>query len=397
MMSIQESRLPWSLPEGWQWVTLGQIATIINGLSYENHQIQNEPAGDSCLIIRSGNIQNGQIVFGKTEVYLPKDVVCAEQFVQQGDVLIVSSTGSKRSIGKAGLVATDLPLASFGAFLYALRPGTVVDRCYFSYFFLTRYYRKQVAGLARGSSINNLKRNQLSEMKFPLPPKAEQERIAERLNGLFAKLKEANKLIEEGLFFIEQAREALMEKVFRGELSPGSEVWPSMPLGSLIQLRAGDALSRIRMNQSGCIPVYGGNGVSGMHDESNTDHETIVIGRVGTNCGCVHLTAKQAWITDNALVVGFDENRLHRLFLCYALEYMQLRQYSNSSAQPVISGKAIYPLLLRLPPLVEQRRLAALMGSFFARLQQARQLGEQAEMELVEQTVLQQAFEGKLA
>jgi hypothetical protein len=78
-----------------------------NLLRLVRHQIKTSRWEIHAWSYAAATFQNGQIVFGKTEVYPPKDVVCAEQFVQQGDVLIVSSTGSKRSIGKFTQHCTD--------------------------------------------------------------------------------------------------------------------------------------------------------------------------------------------------------------------------------------------------------------------------------------------------
>ena len=38
---------------------------------------------------------------------------------------------------------------------------------------------------------------------------------------------------------------------------------------------------------------------------------------------------------------------------------MNLRQFANATAQPVVSGKLLYPLLFPLPPLAEQQRIVA--------------------------------------
>lgn len=38
---------------------------------------------------------------------------------------------------------------------------------------------------------------------------------------------------------------------------------------------------------------------------------------------------------------------------------MNLGQNNNATAQPVVSGKKIYPMLFPLPPLDEQKRIVA--------------------------------------
>lgn len=148
------------------------------------------------------------------------------------------------------------------------------------------------------------------------------------------------------------------------------------------------------MKPEGGIPVYGGNGVTGYHDKKNVDTETLVIGRVGYYCGSIHLTPARAWITDNALKVIFSEENLYKNFLYWLLKGTNLKEQENATAQPVISGRKIYPIVLAIPPLAEQRRivakvdqLMALCDQLKARVNQARQVHKQLANALVEQAV----------
>lgn len=43
--------------------------------------------------------------------------------------------------------------------------------------------------------------------------------------------------------------------------------------------------------------------------------------------------------------------------MVYELTYMNLGKNNNATAQPVVSGKKIYPLLFAVPPLEEQERI----------------------------------------
>ena len=129
-------------------------------------------------------------------------------------------------------------------------------------------------------------------------------------------------------------------------------------LGSIIQIESGKGLTSKQMIE-GSIPVYGGNGITGYHNASLVHKETVVIGRVGYYCGSVHITEKEAWVTDNAFITTYPENSIYREYLVYTLRYMNLGQNNNATAQPVVSGKKIYPMLFPLPPLAEQHRIVA--------------------------------------
>lgn len=134
------------------------------------------------------------------------------------------------------------------------------------------------------------------------------------------------------------------------------ESWEWVRLGNLIQITSGDGLTSKQMIDEG-IPVYGGNGITGYHNDANVFQEKIVIGRVGFYCGSVHITENIAWVTDNAFITTYPEKYIDRAYLVYILRHMNLGKSNNATAQPVVSGKKIYPLLFPLLPLAEQKRI----------------------------------------
>ena len=142
--------------------------------------------------------------------------------------------------------------------------------------------------------------------------------------------------------------------------------WTWCRLGNLISITSGENLTSKQMG-NGKIPVYGGNGITGYHSKANVFEETIVIGRVGYYCGSIHLTPCQAWVTDNAFITQYSK-LLNRDFLIILLTALNLGKCYNATAQPVVSGKKIYPLLIALPPIKEQQRIVAQIEKLFEQL-----------------------------
>ena len=161
------------------------------------------------------------------------------------------------------------------------------------------------------------------------------------------------------------------------------EGWVWCRLGDVISIKSGDSI-RVRDNRQGEYPIYGGNGINGYYSDCNVEPDTIVIGRVGFYCGSVHQTISKAWVTDNAFIVSC-ESVFNSKYLCHLLEWLQLSKTSNSTAQPVISGKGIYPLLIPLPPLYEQERIVSEVKRCFTLIAQI----EQGKSDL--QTIIKQA------
>ena len=179
------------------------------------------------------------------------------------------------------------------------------------------------------------------------------------------------------------------------------ENWCWCRLGDLISISSGDMLTSSQM-KNGKIPVYGGNGITGYHNVSNIHEETIVIGRVGFYCGSVHLTEKEAWVTDNAFTTSYSKKCLNREYLIIALRQLDLGRQQNKTAQPVVSGKKIYPMLFPLPPLAVQNAIVEILEQVLPLVDvyenailQKEEL-KSALPDKVKKAILQEAITGKL-
>ncbi|HIF9226180.1 TPA: restriction endonuclease subunit S [Photobacterium damselae] len=135
--------------------------------------------------------------------------------------------------------------------------------------------------------------------------------------------------------------------------------WSFVRLEEIIQISSGKNLTAKKMDSSGNIPVYGGNGITGFHSEGNVSNKTIVIGRVGFYCGSIHLTPSNAWVTDNAFITKYSHANIDEGFLVWLLKATNLSENDSATAQPVISGKKVYPIVVALPPKKEQQFIAA--------------------------------------
>jgi type I restriction enzyme, S subunit len=141
--------------------------------------------------------------------------------------------------------------------------------------------------------------------------------------------------------------------------------WAWARLGEIISIHSGDGLTSENMN-NGNIPVYGGNGISGYHDAFNLKEPTIVIGRVGYYCGSIHVTPQRAWVTDNVFITKFNPEEINLEFLVLLLKGSDLKENENATAQPVISGSKIYPIIIGIPPHAEQKRIVAKVDELMA-------------------------------
>ncbi len=145
---------------------------------------------------------------------------------------------------------------------------------------------------------------------------------------------------------------------------PSGWIWAR--LGQIIKISSGDGLTAKNMADNGSIPVFGGNGINGYHDKHNVNESTLVIGRVGFYCGSVHLTPEQAWITDNAFITDYSKTNIDQKYLYWLLKGTNLKERDSATAQPVISGRKVYPIVVGLPPINEQPRIVVKLEELMA-------------------------------
>ena len=170
-----------NIPNGWCECKLGEIANIVGGVSYDKNDVQSS----GVRILRGGNIQDGYIIDCIDDVYIPSSYANKDNSIYKGDIVVVASTGSSTLIGKAAFSDDFLPNTQIGAFLRIVRTKDVAISEYIGQVFMSEYYRTYIRNLAKGSNINNIKNNYLTEFPILLPPLAEQSRIVTKIKELF--------------------------------------------------------------------------------------------------------------------------------------------------------------------------------------------------------------------
>lgn len=91
---------------------------------------------------------------------------------------------------------------------------------------------------------------------------------------------------------------------------------------------------------NGVYPAYGGNGIITYVNQYNYSENTIIIGRVGANCGAVYFSECKCWVTDNALAFTINDNA-DAYFVYNLLKMLDLNKYHIGSSQPLITQSII--------------------------------------------------------
>jgi type I restriction enzyme S subunit len=164
--------------------------------------------------------------------------------------------------------------------------------------------------------------------------------------------------------------------------------WTETCFGDVASFASGKGLHKSEYSPTGRYPVMGSNGLLGMCDRPLYKEPVITIGRVGA-CGEIHRTTGPAWISDNALVVQGGEN-CDQTFLFYVLKSTDFSAIIGGTTQPLITQTAVKALPMLLPPLAEQKAIAAVLGALDDKIELNRRMN--ATLEAMARALFQSWF-----
>ncbi|ELR5013560.1 restriction endonuclease subunit S [Campylobacter upsaliensis] len=170
------SEAPFTIPNSWAWVKLGDITSLQNGYAFKAEQFSN----NGIPIIKIGDIQQGKINLANC-VFLNNENIddFKDYQVAKNDILIAMSGATTGKVG----IYTDERLALLNQRVGLLRIENTFLRKYI-YYFLTFYSADNLKQSA-GSAQPNLSTQQINATFIPLPPLCEQEHIVQTLDTLF--------------------------------------------------------------------------------------------------------------------------------------------------------------------------------------------------------------------
>lgn len=101
-----------------------------------------------------------------------------------------------------------------------------------------------------------------------------------------------------------------------------------------------------------------------LYSEFTHAERTLAITCRGATCGTLNMVPPCSYITGNAMALDeLDRERVILEYLHHSLVYRGLADVISGSAQPQITRQGLVPVLLPLPPLPEQRKIAAILSS----------------------------------
>jgi len=214
------------IPEEWEVVKLGDIATFYKGKGISKKDISEY--GTPC--IRYGELytkydEKIQDVFSKTN--LDKEDLFLSQ---ENDILIPASGETAIDLATASCVLKNN--IGIGGDINIIR--STMNGIFLSYY-LNIVAKIHIASLAQGVSVIHLYSSQLKSLYIVKPPLKEQQKIAEILTTWDSAISKQEELVKAK----EELKKGLMQKLLSGELRFGGfdEEWEEVRLGDFLTER----------------------------------------------------------------------------------------------------------------------------------------------------------------
>jgi len=135
--------------------------------------------------------------------------------------------------------------------------------------------------------------------------------------------------------------------------------WKEVSLGEICEFKYGRSLPN-GQRKSGNMPVFGSNGMVGYHNQGYTSGPTIIIGRKGS-FGEVNFSPSSCWPIDTTYYIDSTATKEDLRWLTYRLSELGLTKLNRAAAIPGLNRDDAYRQRFLLPPLSEQKRIAAIL------------------------------------
>jgi type I restriction enzyme S subunit len=197
----------------WKKVRLSDLGKCIRGVSYKPNQILNSETEESIRLLRSTNIQNGNLN-NNGLVIIPSSLVKKSQLLEHGDLVLCMANGSKALVGKSAPFRTNEKIYTVGAFCAIFRPAKNSNKDLIKFLFESETYSRELKILLSGSSINNLKGSDVEAIKMFLPDdNKEQQKIASVLSAADKEIETHQKQLNT----LKQQKKGLMQQLLTGQ------------------------------------------------------------------------------------------------------------------------------------------------------------------------------------
>lgn len=394
------------IPPNWKWVEMDHLVFMLTGFPFDSKKFSTDSFGRKPLI----RIRN--IVSGKTTTFT--DESCPNEYIiQKGDILI----GMDGDFNVAKWKSENALLNQRVCYIRSASEALLND---FLFYYLAEPLKK-INAVTPSVTVKHLSTKTLKKTSIPLAPLAEQQRIIDRIESLFAKLDEAKEKSQEVIERFDDRRSAILSKAFSGELT---NTWKESFIisSSKWTIKNFEDVAIIKSNLVDPADYQSYPHIAPDNIEKKTGRllKYNTIAEDGVKSGKHRFYAGQILYSkirpnlSKVVVIDFDglcsadmypieaKPDVNTKFLWYYMLsddfVLQASTAGSRSVLPKINQKELSSLKVRVTSLPEQERIVKILDSFFAKEQQAKETAEQVieQIEVMKKAILARAFRGEL-
>lgn len=205
------SNLP-SLPRGWAWASFDQVSSRVT----VGHvgPMKEEYVDSGIPFLRSQNVRENKfesegLKFISSEFHKKLQ----KSALQPSDLVVVRSGG----VGVACVIPETLKEANCADLVIVKQPHSILP--HFGAYYMNSIIKTRVASRRVGIALTHFNTQSLASMPIPVPPFAEQKKIAEEVESCLSIAEEIGVTIEANLKRAERLRQSILKKAFSGDLT----------------------------------------------------------------------------------------------------------------------------------------------------------------------------------
>ena len=159
-------------------------------------------------------------------------------------------------------------------------------------------------------------------------------------------------------------------------------VWPTKNIGELCEILDSKRKPITKKDRvEGPYPYYGATGVLDYVEGYLFDEDLVLIGEDGAKWGAGDNSAfsisGKTWVNNHAHVLKPSRDTLLDAWLIYYLNAQDLSAFISGMTVPKLNQGRLREIPVPIPPLLEQKRIVAILDQAFADIDKARALTEQ--------------------
>ena len=224
----KESGIEWigKIPEAWEVKRLKNLCTSNGSMIADGDWIESPDISDEGIrYYTTGNIGDGV-------------------FKNQGDGFISESTFNKLNctavypgdlvfsrlnnpIGRACIIPNNYPICIVAVDNVIVRPDSKYDKRFLVYISMCPGYQETNMLIARGTTMQRMSRSQLQNVDMPIPPLADQQRIADYLDKKCGEINSLIALQEQMIEKLKAYKQSVITEAVTKGLNPNAKLVPS--------------------------------------------------------------------------------------------------------------------------------------------------------------------------